>query len=478
MDEFLEGDIINNGFYNHFWNIYKNQISVFLTPLDVFNELYYQLTRIYYEKPSSRDYYSYFEDIQKNLGKASNATLASLIMMMIYHHIRIRAPKELKSGNIEMLNTIYEQQSPSMYWNVFQSIPSFTRLPEPAINPQKPSPVSPIELEKKKIDWLKTTRFYDLKAIREIINLWNTKEDRELVAKVIMINLRTTGDPSYRIEKMSVRKFLAQFLNNKKEEPASSRLDKDRTSDDEEFKKAAKFLAEHKKKSEVEEREKEVLQLKKDINSCVNELNRLIKKEKALEKDNSQLKEERDEYKKRVDELEKKVKELEEQHEEDETRMMTGFGALVLEEIEDGKVVRQQLLNTDVNQALAESQRQNKLSQQQLKEMESQIANLRDKLGNATIPLEKLVDGIKEFIQMTSPEKGFDLFMQLSIILQGEPVWVKSSVDLKTYIINIRKENKQPAVKFENAQVTMQQPTINAPLNDIHDNNNVNMGGE
>lgn len=42
----------------------------------------------------------------------------------------------------------------------------------------------------------------------------------------------------------------------------------------------------------------------------------------------------------------------------------------------------------------------------------------------------------------------------------------------------IEGKEKPTSVKFENAQVTMQQPTINGPINDIHDNDKVNMGGE
>lgn len=41
----------------------------------------------------------------------------------------------------------------------------------------------------------------------------------------------------------------------------------------------------------------------------------------------------------------------------------------------------------------------------------------------------------------------------------------------------IEGKEKSTSVKFENAQVTIQQPTINGPLNDIHGNDNVNMGG-
>lgn len=134
--------------------------------------------------------------------------------------------------------------------------------------------------------------------------------------------------------------------------------------------------------------------------------------------------------------------------------------------------------NKKIQDEVEEREKSNKLTRQQIEGIDMQMKTMIEKIGENTIPLKKLVDGIKEYIQMTSPEKGFDLLMHLSLILQGEPVWEKSAVDLKNYLINIRKENKQPTMKFENAQVTMQQPNINGPLNDIHDNKNVNMGGE
>ena len=163
-----------------------------------------------------------------------------------------------------------------------------------------------------------------------------------------------------------------------------------------------------------------------------------------------QLKMEKDGYRRKLALSEKKNKELQQQHEEDEARMLAGFGSLVLETYENGEITNQQLVETDTHKALAESQKQNDLSKKQIKEMEQQIKVLNDKLGNTTVPLTSLSEGLKRYAKLYGLKEGKDLLKSLSYILRKEHVWVDNVENLENFFIKAEEENKTPALALKN----------------------------
>ena len=154
----------------------------------------------------------------------------------------------------------------------------------------------------------------------------------------------------------------------------------------------------------------------------------------------------------RIEELEKenqilknRVSELEEEIAAEEARREAGFGDMyVLEEYEfDGNkkgVIKQQIIDTDKAKALATVQKNNKEYKKKLAEMEAAVNHLRDKLGNKSVLLSILVDGIKDFAEEKSIEEAHTLFEHLCYILIKEKAWTNNVDDLKKFFKEAKKK--------------------------------------
>ncbi len=92
----------------------------------------------------------------------------------------------------------------------------------------------------------------------------------------------------------------------------------------------------------------------------------------------------------------------------------------------------------------------NEMSQKQIKKMEEQIQNLRAKLGDKTIPLESLADGLKRYAEVHGFAKGKDLLLSFSYILKHERVWTDNVESLEDFFIAAEEENRKALVKVEN----------------------------
>ena len=87
LEAFVEDDYINMAFYNIFLMHPYGFLSLKKGMLRVFNEVYYLLTRIYYEKPKPEDYPRYVSEINEDFGWDIGV---DLIMTMIVHYIDLR----------------------------------------------------------------------------------------------------------------------------------------------------------------------------------------------------------------------------------------------------------------------------------------------------------------------------------------------------------------------------------------------------
>lgn len=92
----------------------------------------------------------------------------------------------------------------------------------------------------------------------------------------------------------------------------------------------------------------------------------------------------------------------------------------------------------------------NEMSQKQIKKMEEEIQNLRAKLGDKTIPLESLADGLKRYAEVHGFAKGKDLLLSFSYILKHERVWTDNVESLEDFFIAAEEENRKALVKVEN----------------------------
>lgn len=455
MDEFLSGDLLTYMLYDIFKNIDGTIVFPHISAVSLFNELYYQLTRYNYEKPTEEDYLRYYNDIRTNLGYASHT---SLVLTMMYHYCRLK-DMHFQESQSPFMKAIRRNQVRRECWPFFTRASSTVFYwPKIVPYPQKPCPVAPNDLEKRGLEWEKITNQYDLESVKEVLNLWKSAEDKKAVADMIRRNMRGSTTISLHSRKSyEVLRYLKQVMENVQVKSVSlegvvvSETSSGKNGMTSTFsipKGTDDYTEELKKKDE------EILQLKKD----------------------------REAYRIRLAMSEKKNRELMRLHKADEARIMSGFGSVIVDERVNDKVVEHHVIDTDTNIALAESQKLDEMRQKQIEQMrktsdklEETIKELQEKLGNESVPLSVLAEGLKDYADEAGIDEAHNLFNHLNTLLIEVTAWTKNVPELKKFFKKARKDMEKSNI-FKNAQVTMQQPTINGPFNEIYDNDNVNLG--
>ena len=208
INAFLDEEPLSERLYSTVNKLIKKNLLSRLDYLEIFNELYYQLTRYYYEKPDLNDFHRYYNDIKKDLGQV---VYADLVMTMMFHYCRFHERNSVNEKDTFMIFIGIELKK-NEYWNYFQS------MTPPAINwvknvcyPEKPTPVTPEKLKNMRLDWSKITRDYDLGTIKELLNLWGKEEDKKNVASILMNIMPTSGSSLLHLNKgESVIEYLMQ----------------------------------------------------------------------------------------------------------------------------------------------------------------------------------------------------------------------------------------------------------------------------
>lgn len=335
MDVFLTEESVSYLLYNNFHWLQKCHSLPVVDELVFFNELYYQLTRYYYEMPQSEDYPRYEADIKQNIG---DECYVDLLMTMMYHYCRLRRPSYEQLLTDGFLQAIVKIQSKKKYWSHFQMITSYGFHLVYILYPQRPCPVTPKKLSEIELDWNGITRDFDLETVKEILNLWEKEADKREVAKIMRPRIIVS---------------IGRYFNTRDFSPVANYLDK-------------------------------VIGEDKDVSTeYVESLKRTIDNDKKiiaqLEKENSLLSDQN----KQIAILQQKNNELKERIEEDEARMLGGFGAMVISKYEDGNILMDShVIDTDKNKALLESQKLNEVSRRQVEDVKQQMDKLRDNLEN------------------------------------------------------------------------------------------------
>lgn len=74
------------------------------------------------------------------------------------------------------------------------------------------------------------------------------------------------------------------------------------------------------------------------------------------------------------------------------------------------------------------------------KDLEDKIKNLQDELGNESVPLSVLAEGLKDYVAEAGISKAQELFERLCYILLNVPAWTKNVPELKKFFKKARKE--------------------------------------
>ena len=421
MDEFLNGDFLTSLLYDSFKRIVGTMDIPHISAVTFFNELYYQLTRYNYEKPEPEDYPRYYNDIKTHLGYVS---YTNLVLTMMYHYCRLK-DWHFRDFRSQFMLTIRENQMKKDFWQFFtRAISTVYRWPEIVPYPEKPCPVAPSDLAKRGMEWDKITNQYDLETIKEILNLWKNFEDKKAVADMIRWNMHGNQTIyNYSRKYDGVVRYLKQVVDKPHEDVVVSEKRNGNNS--------VYYTFSTKKKTDdvaevLKKKDEEILQLK-------------------MEKDG---------YRRKLALFEKKNKELQQQHEEDEARMLAGFGSMIVEEQVNDKEVEYHVIDTDADIVMAESQKLDEMRQKQIEQMkktseklEESIKELQEKLGNESVPLSVLAEGLKDYVDEAGIDEAHNLFNQLNNLLFEVTAWTKNVPELKKFFRQARTEMKKEKEK-------------------------------
>lgn len=423
MDEFLRGDFLNEVLYRTFKGLNGGIFLPYVNEVSFFNELYYQLTRYYYEKPTSSDYARYVAEIRTDLGKVC---YVDLVLTMMYHYRRLKNPIFLVN-NDGFMRTIRFNQENNEYWHHFTIISSsVTRWLDLVPFPQKPCPVNPKKLVKRGLDWKKITHEFDLKIIKGILALWEKTEDREVVAMLIKEDCGADSFLSKQktIEYRPVIDYLEEVTGEKREEKDSSEYIRTLKQDIEELK--------EKLSKEEDLNRKRIDEINRWHDESEDNLSRVYewesKYEEEVEKNKKAeyVKEELEKVKQENVNLRVKIEQLKEKQDEDGIIVATAKRYKG-----DKHLTHDIILKRFVKDE--EYKKKEKL-------LENKIKELQDKLGEETVPLSMLAEGIKNYSEEAGIDAAYDLFSKLNDVLIEVPAWTKNVPDLKNFFRKARKD--------------------------------------
>lgn len=182
MDEFLALDDVNEEVLEAFARLRRQTFGIRADAVKVFNETYYQLTRMMFERPMPSDLPRYVDDIKGNLGGHADA---QLVMSMAYLLIALTDKAERRLNKI-FVREIYMEFGGCMFWGTFNT----TLVKLKAAGRQLayrfvPQPRGAASLKEVYVNWREITRGYELGCIDSVVRLWRRPEDRRLICQMM-----------------------------------------------------------------------------------------------------------------------------------------------------------------------------------------------------------------------------------------------------------------------------------------------------
>lgn len=207
MDEFFELDRVNEDFFEVFVTLREEPFAVTANEVKVFNEVYYQLTRMVFEHPLPSDLDKYVADIKANMGWNYSA---ELVMSMAYFLLSL-IDKKVRPLNKFFTKAINERFFGCLYWKPFKHrFEHIKKENRNIIYHFQPCPIDVWYFQDKYVDWKTITCGYDLGCLDDVINLWYKIEDKKEVAW--MINETSSFSTLSETENNRILRFLNIYM--------------------------------------------------------------------------------------------------------------------------------------------------------------------------------------------------------------------------------------------------------------------------
>ena len=182
MDDFFKLDPVNEDCYEVYLNLREDPFNIQADAVKVFNEVYYQITRMFFEHPLPNDLEKYVADIKANIGWNYSA---ELVMSMAYFLFSLINKKAFPLNRF-FTESIHERFEGCRYWKPFMLRIESMKIRECTVKYKfLPCPINVEWLKDKYIHWNAITCNYDFFCIQSVVELWHNIEDRRAVANLI-----------------------------------------------------------------------------------------------------------------------------------------------------------------------------------------------------------------------------------------------------------------------------------------------------
>ena len=181
LDDFLK-DPINGELYDYYLELIHCMGSEGgeRRPVKIFNEFYYQLTKLEYENYIDVDVDQIMQDIKGNLGLLHTSRIV-ILMMYEFYFIRRNNPKEYEICLKALSNKISSFPIELSRVRFRRYVPRFDV-------DLTPKPINVKDLEGVILRWNEITNNFHSSSIDEVLNLWKTDKEKVKVLHLIEKN--------------------------------------------------------------------------------------------------------------------------------------------------------------------------------------------------------------------------------------------------------------------------------------------------
>lgn len=215
MDEFFMLEPVSRDFYEVFSKLNEDQFDI--PAVKVFNEVFYQITRMVYEKPLPEYLPKYVNLIKNDLGWNYSV---ELVMSLVYWLLLLKGLEKVRLAE-SFVNKIEEWYSNSFYWNPFRQCYAALKNSGVRVNYSfNPRPIRADVLGETYVPWDVVTRDYDLSCIERVLKLWKNRSEKEKIAQLLSSHINNEKDLSN--AKIDIQQFLPKVKLKNKEKESSS----------------------------------------------------------------------------------------------------------------------------------------------------------------------------------------------------------------------------------------------------------------
>lgn len=174
LDDFLQDNPLNDALYDVFLDVKDSYYSLKISAENIFNEVYYQCTRLMLDSHPETRLRNYRDDAKVNMG---TRYASDLVFSMVYAVLSLQ--KEISPSIKRILRYLEGQNLNDCYFPAFQQLVEERRGRESYESDFTPCPEPPERvLNYGTFIWSTVTENYSQERIRMIVNLWKEKEDK------------------------------------------------------------------------------------------------------------------------------------------------------------------------------------------------------------------------------------------------------------------------------------------------------------